>query len=95
MTCTIYYLILVLEHGNELWSVFHYSPSGAIAHFVQQFLVIFGLMVTVLFYAAILYRVKAAAATTQERIILKIRGDVERVRHDGFRHREVRVFISA
>ena len=34
------YLVLVFETLNELWSVFHYSPSGAAACFVQQFLVI-------------------------------------------------------
>lgn len=45
-------------------------------------------MVTVLFYVAILYKMKAAAATTQERTILKTRGYVKRVPHDPFRKRE-------
>lgn len=53
-----------------------------------------GLLVTVLFYAAILYRMKAAAATAQERTILKMRGYVERVPRDPFQNR-VSVFICA
>lgn len=53
-----------------------------------------GLLVTVLFYAAILYRMKAAAAATQERKILKMRGYVERVPRDPFQNR-VSVFIWA
>lgn len=41
--CDLYnspYLVLAFEYLNELWSAFHYSPSGAVACFVQQFLVI-------------------------------------------------------
>lgn len=41
--CDLYnssYFVLVFEYLNELWCVFHYSPSGAVARFVQQFLVI-------------------------------------------------------
>lgn len=45
----------------------------------------FGLTVTVLFYVAIFYRMKAATATTQERTILKTRGYAERVLHDPSR----------
>lgn len=49
---------------------------------------------TVLLYAAILYRMKAAAATTQERTILKTRGYVERVPREPF-HNRASVFIWA
>lgn len=45
-------------------------------------------MVTVLFYVAVLYRMKAAAATTQERTILKRRRCVKRVPHDPFQNSE-------
>lgn len=34
------YFVLVFESLNEFWSVSHYSPSGAVVHFVWQFLVI-------------------------------------------------------
>ena len=47
-----------------------------------------------MFYAAILYRMKAAAATTQERTILKTGGYVERVPREPF-HNRVSVFIWA
>lgn len=40
VTCTIYNVVVVFEHGNEPWSVFHYIPSGVIDHFIQQFLAI-------------------------------------------------------
>ena len=88
VTCTIALLgpgVWVAEWTAVCFSLLSIWSCGLLCSAISGHL---GLLVTVLFYVAILYRMKAAAATTQERTILKTRGYVERAPHDPFRNRE-------
>lgn len=95
--CDLYnsaYWVRVFEWLNELWSVSHYSPSGAVACFLLQFLVIWACWWLFCFMLPYYTEWKLPQPPPKKKKILKMRGYVERVPRDPFQNR-VSVFIWA